>query len=257
MTAIHRTYDLMSDSEHKLPEELKLQKTNEHLPSRVEHNEQRPTELVRPVKFGTIPGELIDERTITYSRYNSFNYSLFLPEDYGSIKLSLGITSPNEGEGKTTATCNLATAISLGTGRRTLVVDLNLNSAKIHKIFGIPRGPGVTEALSGGEICVEPTQVENLFAMPAGSSQLIKPTASASFRQLVSSLFREFEFIIVDMPSVSAPNFPTLIANQLTGLVVVVRSKKTKRRDLNKLFRRVREDTVLGFVMNDVNENDL
>lgn len=246
----------MSNSERKPPEELNLQKTNEHLPTRVEHNEQRPAELVKPVKFSTIPGEPIDEKTITYSLYNSFNYSLFLPEDYGSIKLSLGVTSPNEGEGKTTAVCNLATAISLGTGRRTLVVDLNLDNARIHKIFGIPRAPGVTEALVGGEICIAPTQVENLFAMPAGSLHLAVPTGSTSFRQLVSSLFKEFEFILVDMPSVSAANFPTLIANQLSGLIVVVKPKKTKRRDINKLFRRVREETVLAFVMNEVNEDD-
>ncbi len=246
----------MSNTERKLPEDLGLQKNNEHLPSRVDDNERRPVEMIRPVKFSTATGNLLDEKTVTFPLYNSFNYSLFLPEDYSSIKLSLGVTSPNEGEGKTTAVCNLATAISLGTGRRTLVVDLNLNSPRIHKIFGIPRGPGVSEALAGGEICVAPTQVENLFAMPAGSARMIAPNKSGSFRQLTSSLFKEFEFILIDMPAVSEKSFPTLIANQLTGLIVVVKAKKTKRRDINMLFRRVREDTVLAFVMNEVNEKD-
>lgn len=240
----------------KSSEDLNLQKSGETLRSQNEDIQKQPTELIRPVRISTSVGRTIDHKTVNYGLYNSFNYSLFLPDDYKTIRLSLGVTSPNQGEGKTTAICNLATAISLGVGRKTLVVDLNPNNPRIHEIFGIPQSPGVSEAMSGGDICVVPTQIDNLFAMPAGNLTSLFQSKSSAFRGLLSSLSREFEFVLVDMPSASAKNFPTLIANQLTGLIVVVRTKKTKRRDMNRLFRRVREETVLAFVMNDVNEND-
>lgn len=240
----------------KPPEGFNLQKSGERLAPQNEDSQNQPGELVRSVRISTAVGRGIDNKTINYGLYNSFNYSLFLPDDYKTIRLTLGVTSPNAGEGKTTAICNLATAISLGIGRKTLVVDLNPNNPRIHEIFRIPRGPGVAEAMAGGEICVVPTQIENLYAMPAGISQTLFQSRSNSFRGMLSALSREFEFILVDLPSVDAKNFPTLIANQLTGLIVVVKQKKTRRRDMNKLFRRVREETVLGFVMNEVNEND-
>lgn len=257
MNTIQNTFGLMLSSDDITPEGMNLQKSGEQLPSREERELRSPAEVIRPVKVSTVPGRSIDKRVIKFGLYNSFNYSLFIPDDYKSISLSLGVTSPNEGEGKTTAICNLATALSMGIGRRTLVLDFNPNNPKIHEIFGIPRGPGVAEALSGGDICVAPTQIENLFVMPAGSMGAFASGKSSSFRGMLASLYKEFDFVLLDLPSVSARNFPTLITNQLTGLIVVVKTRKTKRRDIEKLFRRVREETVLAFVMNEVKENDL
>lgn len=241
---------------NKPPEGLNIQRSRDDLPAQNKNDQEQARELVRSIRISPAAGRGLDSKTINYGLYNSFNYSLFLPDDYKTVRLCLGVTSPNEGEGKTTAICNLATAISLGIGRKTLVVDLNPNNPRIHDIFKIPRAPGVAEAMAGGEICVVPTQIENLYAMPAGSLQTLFQSKSNSFRGMLSALSREFEFIFVDLPSVNSKNFPTLIANQLTGLIVVVKPRKTKRRDMNKLFRRVREETVLAFVMNEVNEND-
>jgi protein-tyrosine kinase len=248
---------MMLSSDQKSPEGLNLQKSGEHLPARGESSPAQRSDLIRPVRISTTPGRTVDKKIVRYSLYNSFNYSLFLPDEQKAINLCLGVTSPNQGEGKTTAICNLATALSMGLGRRTLVMDLNLNNPKIHEVFGMSRGPGVSEALAGGEINVVPTQIENLFAMPAGNSAPLAPGRFSSFRGLLNSLFREFEFVLLDLPAVNVRNFPTLIANQLTGLIVVVKSRKTKRRDIEKLFRRVRKETVLAFVMNSVKENDL
>lgn len=247
----------MLSSDEKPPEGLNVQKSGEQLPSREGREIRPPSEFIRPVKIGTVPGRSVDKRVIKFGLYNSFNYSLFIPDDYRAINLSLGVTSPNEGEGKTTTICNLATALSIGIGRKTLVMDLNPNNPRIHEIFGISRGPGVAEALSGGEICVAPTQIENLFVMPSGNMGSFVSGKSSSFRGLLASLYKEFDFVLLDLPPVSARNFPTLITNQLTGLIVVVKTRKTKRRDIEKLFRRVREETVLAFVMNEVKENDL
>ncbi len=246
----------MITPDSKYPDDSGHPKDGEPMSGHIRGNARYPIEYARPVRINTSPGDSVDTRIIKYNLYNSFNYSLFLPQDYRTIKLSFGVTSPNRGEGKTTAVCNLATAISLGTGRKTVVVDLNLSNPRIHNVFGIPSGPGLAEALVGEDICVVPTQIDNLFAMPAGNLKVIPPSKFLAFRGLLTSLFKEFEFVLVDMPAVQSRAFPTLIANQLTGLIVVVKAKKTKRRDVSRLFRRVRQETVLAFVMNEIDEKD-
>jgi Mrp family chromosome partitioning ATPase len=222
---------------------------------RIEKDE-RLRRTTRPVKVSATVANPLEKSIVAYPLYNSFNYSAFLPKDHEPSKLSLGITSPNYGEGKTTTVCNLAAALSMGSGRRTIIVDLNLARPRIHDIFGTPRGPGLAEALIGEDICVVPTNVDNLFALPIGNRKYVQPGRLAVFREILDSLFREFDFVIVDLPPAGTKSFPTLIANQLSGLLVVVRSGVTKRQDVRRLFRRVREDRVLGFVMNGVREND-
>ncbi len=215
-----------------------------------------PRRLTRPVRVSADAGESVDRNVVSYPLYNSFNYSVFFPKSHEAVKVSLGITSPGREEGKTTTVCNLAAALSMGSGRRTVVVDLNLARPRIHEVFGTPRGPGLAEALAGEDICVVPTRLENLFALPIGDARIIQPSKLLAFREILASLFTEFEFVIADMPPTGSGSFPTLIANQLSGLLVVVRSRKTKRRDVSKLLRRVREEKVLGFVINGIEESD-
>jgi len=210
----------------------------------------------RPLIINANTGGNIDNDVVAYHLYNRFNYSLFLPEDHQIMRCTLGITSPNIGEGKTTAACNLAAALSIGSNRKTVIIDLNVNKPRIHEIFGTVLGPGLSDALLGKEIFVTPTQIENLFVVPAGKVNIIPTNKLANFNKVVNSLLKEFEFVIVDMPSLAARNFPTIIANQLNGLIVVAEVRKTRRRDIDRLFRQVHERNVVGFVLNKVNEDD-
>lgn len=210
----------------------------------------------KPVIINANTGGNIDNEIVAYHLYNRFNYSLFLPEDRQAMKCSLGVTSPNVGEGKTTTACNLAAALSIGSNRKTVIIDLNVNKPRIHEIFGTVLGPGLSDALLGKEIYVTQTQIENLFVIPAGKTSIIPTNKLANFNKVVHSLLKEFEFVIVDMPSLATKNFPTIIANQLNGLIVVAEVRKTRRRDIDRIFRQVHERNVVGFVLNKVNEND-
>jgi protein-tyrosine kinase len=222
-----------------------------------QNTNQTRLKVITPIHFSVNSGEFVDQNTVKYQLYNSFNYSLITSNGNKGIKLSLGITSPNFREGKTTAACNLATAISLGTRKRTVIVDFNLSNPRIHQIFGTPKGPGLTEALTGDDIYVTPTQMKNLYTMSAGELKIVPLSSFANFRDILSSLYTEFDLVIVDLPAVNSKGFPTLIANQLNGLIVVVESGKTKRPDIRKLFRKIREQSIVGFVMNRIKENDL
>ncbi|MHC4294581.1 MAG: GumC family protein, partial [Planctomycetota bacterium] len=61
---------------------------------------------------------------------------------------TLLITSPVQGDGKTTLVGNLAIAVALA-GKRTLVIDADFRKPMQHKVFGVPLEPGLVDVLSG------------------------------------------------------------------------------------------------------------
>ncbi|MBI5021925.1 MAG: CpsD/CapB family tyrosine-protein kinase [Ignavibacteriales bacterium] len=228
--------------------------------------------LIKTVVTNPETGKFIDESVIKYKYYNSFNYFL-LSRDNQNVNLTLGITSAKLGEGKTLISCNMAVSFAMGSQKKTILVDLNVANPNLHRIFGVPLAPGLTEGLISSEINVSRTMIENLDVLTAGSTIIphenlfannsihedTSPVSSramlgldqlAAFRDLIYSLEQHYELIIVDMPAINSVCVPTLFANQLHGLVVVVHSGKTKKEEVDAIFQRINERQVLGFVLN-------
>ncbi len=207
-------------------------------------------------------GKMVDHTVVDFRFYNSFNYSL-LSKDRMNVRLRIGVTSPNGGEGKTLVASNLAVSLTLGYQKKTVLVDLNVQRPQLHEVFGVSGSPGLIEALQAGPVNVAQTQIEHLSVLPIGSLRKRKGNGEhltsqsivgleymAAFGDVIYSLEQAFDFVIVDMPSINARNFPILFANQLDGLIVVLEAGKTKREDIDKMFRQVNERQVLGFVFN-------
>lgn len=236
--------------------------------------------LVRLIKSIVINAEratYIDESVIQFKYYNSFNYSLLARGDE-NITLTLGITSPKQGEGKTLVACNLAASFAMGSQKNTVLVDLNIANPRLHKIFGIGDTPGVIEALRNGSIHVSQTAIEHLSVVTAGrflphqepisppthargysTAPMLRPSLGLdqlpAFRDVIYSLEQEFELVIVDMPAMNVEGVPILFANHLNGLLVVINSGQTKQEDLDAMFHQVNQHRVLGFVFNRFRDN--
>ncbi len=235
-------------------------------PSVVQAGEQTPVKVQKEIVYAPVAGKRVDETTVNFKYYNSFNYSL-LSTDKSNLQLTLGITSANPGEGKTLVASNLALSLTLGFGRKAVVVDLNIHRPRLHEVFGVPVGPGLIDALQNGFVHVSWTQVENLAVLPSGTWRTRHAAGDhggslppiglehmASFGEVIRSLEQSFDFVVVDMPSINSRNFPILFANQLDGLIVVIDAEKTKKEDIEKMFQQVNEQQVLGFVFNRVRD---
>jgi Mrp family chromosome partitioning ATPase len=220
--------------------------------------ESGESKLVRIAKTVIVSSDGVGEidNTIVSPRYyNCFNYSL-LPKDQRDLKLSLGITSPNPGDGKTLAASNLAVALAMSYQRKTVLVDLNIQRPRLHEVFGTPLRPGLVEAFNDVTVHVSATRLEDLFVLSAGES-MARPLGLdrfAFFRDVIYSLVQEFEFVIVDMPSIGVPGFPVLFASQLNGLFVVLDFGRTKRWEVDKMFRLLNEGQILGFIFNRIKD---
>jgi Mrp family chromosome partitioning ATPase len=228
--------------------------------------------VLRTISVGEERGKYIDERTVRFKYYNAFNYSL-LSRNSGEVNLTLGITSPNRGEGKTLIACNLAVSLAMGSQKKTCLIDLNVHNPQLHRIFGVPQTPGLLDALRDTTIHVSPTAVEHLTVLTSGIPSAgpdprpqdtalpirhvqLSPTPFlgleqlTAFRDILYSLEQAYDFIIVDMPAISNQGVPVLFANQLNGLLVVVDTLRTKKEDLDSMFRSINKNQVLGFVYN-------
>jgi succinoglycan biosynthesis transport protein ExoP len=171
----------------------------------------------------------------------------------------LVVTSALPGEGKSTVSCNLATALAQG-GRRVLLVDADLRCSSIHCHLGISKGPGLTTLFT-----TRPTeypryqpiaQLPNLHVLPAGfrPSGPAEILASPKMQQLMAAWRTEYDHIIVDTPPLLPFADALVLSARADGVILVTRSGVSRR----KALLRARDvlgrsgAKVLGFVLNAV-----
>jgi capsular exopolysaccharide synthesis family protein len=126
------------------------------------------------------------------------------------------ITSAVKGEAKTSLSCHLASSFARS-GRRTLLIDGDLRSPTVHRMFDEEVGPGFCDYLRGevlpGQI-VRMSIMENLDYVPAGKFDAVAQSSLArvGLSPLLAELRPSYDFIIVD----SAPVLPVADSLQLS-----------------------------------------
>lgn len=142
-----------------------------------------------------------------------------------SVRVVL-VTSAMKGEGKTSLSSHLATSLARS-GLRTLLIDCDLRSPSVHRLFEAPSTPGVCELLRGesdlDEVIVT-TAAEGLNLLPAGrnDADALQALAQDGLRPILDLLRSRYDFIIVD----SAPVLPVvdslLISQHVDGVLFTV-----------------------------------
>lgn len=198
----------------------------------------------------------IDRSVVNREFYNAFNYSM-LPDQYQEINLTVGVTSPNKGEGKTLTASNLAVSLALAYKKRTALIDMNLQDPELHSIFGTNLKPGLVESFQNGSIYLSQTKLDNLYLLPAGEYHdfSLDMNDVVDIRSVIYSLQQEFEFVVLDMNSIfPIEEFPAIFAKEFDGLLVVIDTDSTKYSDVEKIFHHINEKQTMGFVFNNVEE---
>jgi succinoglycan biosynthesis transport protein ExoP len=152
----------------------------------------------------------------------------------GQTPLSLAISSPQPGDGKSLVSANLAMSFAEA-GYRTVLIDGDTRRGMLEEMFAIPKSPGLTEYLAGGASLasvVHPTAHDKLSLLPAGSRNPRSPEllASATLATLVNELRTEFDVVIFDTPPFAAGIDAYALAAAAGKLLVVLRVGKTEKR---------------------------
>jgi succinoglycan biosynthesis transport protein ExoP len=167
------------------------------------------------------------------------------------------VTSSTTQEGKSLTCANLAVTIAQ-TGRRTLLIDADMRRPTAHRNFSLERGEGLSNLLGNGhqpEALVCDTDIDNLFVItagpiPANPAELL---GSQKMRDLVAWARTHYEFVIIDTPPVLPVTDPVVISQLVDGVMVVVRSRHSHRRELQTALGGLTSVSanILGMVLND------
>lgn len=186
---------------------------------------------------------------------------LFVGEN-GSRPRVLVFSSANPGEGKTSTVANLALATA-EIRRKVLIVDADLRRPRMHNVFDLPNGRGLSdilreeineESLTG---LVQQTRVPGLHVLTAGA-----PTEAAAhllyspnFGALLARFRLDYDMILVDVPPMLQMTDARVAGRLADAVVLVSRAGKTTRDALLAARDRFIEDRirVLGVVLNDWN----
>ncbi|MFP4343944.1 MAG: CpsD/CapB family tyrosine-protein kinase [Anaerolineales bacterium] len=154
---------------------------------------------------------------------------------------------------------NLAVALARA-DRQVVLVDSDLRRPHLHEIFDVPNEGGLTEAIlrigdSGGEIPLIATEIPNLKLLTSGRL-LPNPSdvlGSPQMAALLGALKERSDLVILTAPPVTAAVDATVLATQVDGLLLVVRSGGTRRdrlEEAKEILARV-DANLLGAVLID------
>jgi succinoglycan biosynthesis transport protein ExoP len=189
----------------------------------------------------TIRGRNPQDRLLTRGRS-----SLPVADDYRIIRSniqfasnsqpvkSILVTNPPGGQGKTTTVANLGSVMA-GAGLKTILIDGDLRRPKLHDLFGLPRGPGLGDFLRSRSVEVEEIEraapIQNVKVITSGAP-LDNPSDwldSPRMTELLSSLMRRADIVIVDSPPTLAVADAATLAKQVDGVILVIDAGRTSR----------------------------
>jgi tyrosine-protein kinase Etk/Wzc len=166
------------------------------------------------------------------------------------------ITSAFVQEGKTVNAINLA-LIMAQAGNKVLLIDADLRKPLVHKYYGLPIGPGLTDYVLGNyhwkelantisdimlgdfgidEILKTPG-MDNLQIMTAGTkppnpSEIL---SSNRFRDFLKGASKDYDFILIDAPPVLPVADASDIATLVDGVILVYMTGKIGRGVLKRV----------------------
>jgi protein-tyrosine kinase len=169
----------------------------------------------------------------------------------------LAILSPDVGDGKTFFAANFAASLAQ-LGNRTLVIDANLRTPRLHQLFGTEGSSGLASILAArtdSQVIQRVSALPALFVMPAGTPppnplELVqRPALGVLLRELVG----KFDYIVVDTPASSHGADARVIAAICGSALVIGRRDVTRMRSLQTLVAQIGRVQVrsAGVLLND------
>lgn len=161
-----------------------------------------------------------------------------LGED-GSERRSLAVVSPDNGDGKTFFAANLAVTLAQ-LGGRTLLVDADMRSPRLHEVFGLTNATGLSGILSGrseNQVVQQVPSVPNLFLLPVGATppNPVELVERPAFGLLVRELAGKFDHVVVDTPAGSLGSDAAVIASKCGAAVIIARKNSSRVEALQQL----------------------
>jgi capsular exopolysaccharide synthesis family protein len=178
----------------------------------------------------------INPRSMISESFRTIRTNLsFVKNDIKTIT----VTSTVSGEGKTFIVLNLAGIIAMS-GKKVLVVDLDMRRPAVHLGFGANNDKGMSNLLA--QLCeikdvVQKTRIDGLEFIAAGPippnpSELI---LSKHFDEIVKQFKNDYDLVVFDNPPVGLVSDGVQLLRKTDVPIYIFRSNFSKRKYIEKL----------------------
>ena len=168
-------------------------------------------------------------RTPAAQAFRQLGTSLVYSRGWESVRRIL-VTSPTEGDGKTSIAANLA--ITLAAQRfRVLLVDCDVYG-KQHSLFNLPSSPGVSEIVLDGLVpkdVIRPSGVPGLSVITSGKvpEQTGDIIGSERMRAMLNDMSEEYDLLVLDCSPILGLADSTILSVSSDAVLFVVRAGHT------------------------------
>jgi len=168
---------------------------------------------------------------------------------------TVAVTSPEQGEGKTTTVANLALAFA-SAGKETLLIDADLRHPRLHGVFGVEQDRGLSHLLFDRSIETASfaTDIDHLSVLPAGDTvpnpaELLE---SKRMEGLLHDLSDAYDIVLLDTPPVLLFSDGLALASHCDGTLLVAAAGQSDGRAVDHASEQIKEvgGTLLGCVLN-------
>jgi tyrosine-protein kinase Etk/Wzc len=183
----------------------------------------------------------------------------FMDNSPGSKIIS--VSSTISGEGKTFVAINIAGILAF-TGKRVVLIDLDMRKPKIHKGFGVRNDVGMSNLLTGEhslEECFNSSSIDNLKFITAGPtppnpSELI---LSDKLFEVISTLKEQFDYVVIDNAPVGLVTDGIETLKKSDYPIYVFRADYSDKHFIQNVIRLRNESQIsrLTAVLNDIDLN--
>jgi capsular exopolysaccharide synthesis family protein len=170
----------------------------------------------------------------------------------------IAISSTISGEGKTFVSINIAGILAF-TGKKVVLIDLDLRKPKIHKGFGVKNDVGMSNVLTG-EVnvtdCFNQSSIEKLKFITAGPtppnpSELI---LSEKLDEVINQLKSMFDYVVIDNAPVGLVTDGIETLRKSDYPIYVFRADYSDKNFIQNLIRLKNENQItrMTAVLNDI-----
>jgi tyrosine-protein kinase Etk/Wzc len=153
------------------------------------------------------------------------------------------LTGPSPGLGKSFVASNLGAVLAVS-GKRIVVVDLDLRRGRLHEYFTGAREPGVSDFVAGSASLADilsPTSVDNLHFIPTGT---IPPNPAEllltdKLGELLGYLSSKYDTVIVDTPPVLAVTDAAVVGRYVGTTLLVLKAGDHPMRAIEDTVKRL------------------
>ena len=181
----------------------------------------------------------------------------------GAHPKTICVTGSTSRVGKTTVAVNLAISLTMANWK-VLFIDADLRKDFMNKRLAEQNLLGLSDFLATNqpyENIVSSTNFDNLFYITCGDLTSINPIGllcSQRFDDLLKTGSENFDFVIIDTPSVNAVADPSVVAAKCDATFVVIEMGKTPESNLRTTMEMLKKAnvSVTGVILNKADKSE-